>query len=47
MLAKYRKALAEMDLKEKLFTKSGDYFLEAVNHIMANHPFNETVEIGK
>jgi hypothetical protein len=46
MLPKYRKALAEMDLKEKLFTKTGDHFLDAINYIMENHPFNETVRIG-
>jgi hypothetical protein len=42
----YRQALAEMDLKAKLFTLDDDYFKQAVDHIIANHPFQETVKIG-
>lgn len=42
----YRKALAEMDLKAKLFTLDDDHFKQAVDYIIANHPFKETVKIG-
>lgn len=45
-LAVYRQALADVDLKAKLFTLSGNHFLDAVNYIMANHPIKETVKIG-
>lgn len=45
-LQEYRQALADMDLREKLFTLEGDHFKQAVDHIIANHPFKETVLIG-
>ena len=45
-LQQCRTALAEMDLKAKLFTLDGDYFKQAVDHIIANHPIKETVKIG-
>lgn len=46
LLANYRKALQEMDLRAKLFTLEGTYFLDAINHIIENHPLTETVKIG-
>jgi predicted O-linked N-acetylglucosamine transferase (SPINDLY family) len=45
-LKKQREHLAALDLKEKLFTLKGEHFLEAVEFILANHPFNETKIIG-
>lgn len=45
-LQEYRTALAEMDLKAKLFTLDEDYFKQAVDYILANHPIKETVKIG-
>lgn len=45
-LKKQRDHLAAIDLKEKLFTLKGNHFLEAVEYILANHPFNETKIIG-
>lgn len=45
-LQEYRTALADMDLKAKLFTLDDDYFKQAVDYIIANHPFEETVKIG-
>lgn len=45
-LKEYRQALADMDLKAKLFTLEGDYFKQAIDHIIAQHPIKETVKIG-
>lgn len=45
-LKEYRQALADMDLKAKLFTLDGDYFKQAIDHILTNHPIRETVKIG-
>jgi hypothetical protein len=45
-LKRQRAHLASLDLKEKLFTLKGDHFLEAVEYMIANHPFNETHIIG-
>jgi len=45
-LNRQRKHLAETDLKARLFTLKGDHFLEAVEYMLANHPFNETHIIG-
>lgn len=45
-LKEYRQALADMDLRQKLFTLEGNHFKDAVDHIIANHPFKETVLIG-
>jgi predicted O-linked N-acetylglucosamine transferase (SPINDLY family) len=45
-LAEYRQALADMDLKAKLFTLEGDYFKQAIDYMIAKHPFNETVKLG-
>lgn len=45
-LKRQRDHLASLDLKSRLFTLKGDHFLEAVEHIFANHPFTETVLIG-
>ena len=41
-----RQALAEMDLKAKLFTLDDDHFRQAVDHIIEHHPLKETVKIG-
>jgi len=41
-----REHLASVDLKRALFTLEGEHFLEAVQYIIANHPFNETKIIG-
>lgn len=45
-LKEKREHLASIDLKETLFCDSGEHFLEAVQHILSNHPFNETKRIG-
>lgn len=45
-LKRQRAHLASLDLKEKLFTLKGSHFLEAVEYMIANHPFNETHIIG-
>ena len=45
-LKRQRARLASLDLKEKLFTLKGQYFLEAVEYIFANHPFTDTKIIG-
>jgi hypothetical protein len=45
-LKRQRDHLASIDLKEKLFTLKGDHFLEAIEYILANHPFTETKVIG-
>lgn len=45
-LKEYRQALADMDLRQKLFTLEGTHFKDAVDHIIAHHPFKETVLIG-
>jgi hypothetical protein len=42
-----REHLASIDLKEKLFSLKGTHFLEAIEHIIANHPFEETKLIGE
>lgn len=41
-LKQQREHLASIDLKSKLFTLKGNKFLEAVEYIIANHPFKET-----
>jgi hypothetical protein len=43
----YRDLLANMDLKKALFAKKPDYFKQAVDYIIANHPFKETVLINE
>ena len=45
LLKAQRDHLSKLDLKEVLFDKN-DYFLQAVDHIMENHPFTETKLIG-
>jgi hypothetical protein len=45
-LKRQRDFLASVDLKEKLFTLKGNHFLEAVEHIIAAHPFTDTKIIG-
>ena len=45
-LKRQRAHLAGIDLKERLFTLKGNHFLEAVEYIIANHPFHETKIIG-
>jgi predicted O-linked N-acetylglucosamine transferase (SPINDLY family) len=47
LLKAQREHLAGVDLKEKLFTLKGNYFLEAIDYIFANHPFTETKIIGE
>ena len=42
-----REHLASIDLKEALFTLDGEYFLEAVQYMIANHPFTEAKMIGE
>jgi predicted O-linked N-acetylglucosamine transferase (SPINDLY family) len=42
-----RQHLKDIDLKECLYTLKGDYFLEAIEYIFANHPFTETKIIGE
>lgn len=42
-----RDHLASINLKERLFTLEGDYFKQAVGHIISNHPFTETTLIGE
>ena len=46
LLANQREQLAAIDLKERLFTLKGDYFLRAIDYIFENHPFTETKIIG-
>jgi hypothetical protein len=46
MLRRQREHLASVDLKEAIFTLKGEHFLEAVEHIIAHHPFTETKIIG-
>jgi len=46
-LKKQREHLAALDLKERLFTLEGKHFLGAVDHILANHPINDTTLIGE
>jgi hypothetical protein len=46
MLRHQREHLASIDLKAKLFTLKGSHFLEAIQHIIANHPFTETHIVG-
>jgi hypothetical protein len=41
-----REHLAAVDLEERLFTPKGNHFLEAVEYILANHPFDKTKIIG-
>jgi hypothetical protein len=45
-LKRQRAHLAATNLKERLFTLKGDHFLEAIEYILANHPFTETKVIG-
>ncbi len=45
-LNRQREYLASLDLKERLFTLKGEHFLEAVEYMFENHPFNETHIIG-
>lgn len=45
-LRRQREHLASIDLRECLFTLKGNHFLEAVEYIMENHPFNETKIVG-
>jgi hypothetical protein len=45
-LKRQRDALAAVDLKEKLFTLNGNHFLEAIEYIIAAHPFTDTKIIG-
>lgn len=45
-LRRQRDHLASINLKECLFTLKGNHFLEAVEYIIANHPFNQTKIIG-
>ncbi|MHC4299398.1 MAG: tetratricopeptide repeat protein [Planctomycetota bacterium] len=45
-LRRQRDHLASLDLKDCLFTLKGDHFLEAVEYMLANHPFTETKIIG-
>jgi len=45
-LRRQRSHLASLDLKKRLFTLNGAHFLEAVEHMLANHPFTETKKIG-
>jgi predicted O-linked N-acetylglucosamine transferase (SPINDLY family) len=45
-LKRQREQLASIDLKDKLFTLKGNHFLEAVEYMFDNHPFNETHIIG-
>jgi hypothetical protein len=45
-LRRQRDRLASIDLKERLFTLKGNHFLEAVEYIIANHPFKQTKIIG-
>lgn len=46
-LKRQRAHLESIDLKSRLFTLEGNYFKDAVEYIIANHPFNETVLIGE
>jgi hypothetical protein len=46
-LKRQRQHLADIDLKDRLFTLKGKHFLEAVNYMIANHPFEETKLIGE
>ena len=46
-LKRQRDHLASLDLKERLFTLEGTHFKDAINYIIANHPFTETVCIGE
>jgi predicted O-linked N-acetylglucosamine transferase (SPINDLY family) len=46
-LKRQREHLASIDLKERLFTLKGTYFKDAIEHIISNHPFTETVCIGE
>jgi hypothetical protein len=46
-LQRQRDHLASLDLKDCLFTLKGEHFLEAVEYIIGNHPFNETKIIGE
>lgn len=41
-LKRQRNFLSDIDLKAKLFTLKGNKFLEAVEYIIGNHPFNES-----
>jgi hypothetical protein len=45
-LRRQRDHLASIDLKERLFTLKGNHFLEAIEYIIANHPFKQTKIIG-
>lgn len=47
MLKQQRDHLASIDLKERLFTLKGSHFKQAIDYIIANHPFTETVCIGE
>jgi len=46
-LAAQREHLASLNLKERLFTLKGNYFLEALEYTLKNHPFTETKLIGE
>ena len=46
LLKAQREHLKSLDLKSLLFDKN-KHFLDAVDHIFGNHPFNETVLIGE
>lgn len=46
-IRRQREHLASVDLKGKLFTLRGQHFKEAVDYIIANHPFTGTVCIGE
>lgn len=46
-LKRQRDHLASIDLKSRLFTLRGNHFKEAIDYIIANHPFTETVCIGE
>lgn len=46
-LKRQRSHLAAIDLKARLFTLKGNHFLDAVEYIIQNHPFTDTVCIGE
>lgn len=46
LLREQREHLSGIDLKDRLFTLKGKYFLEAIDYIFENHPFTETKIIG-
>lgn len=46
-LKRQRAHLADINLKERLFTLEGTYFKDAIDYIIENHPFYNTVSIGE